>query len=123
MWVNVELGRRLDVRKVKAHRAENAGMSHEERLDTIGNSLADEYAKKGALEHVRGGSFRIAQYHALLRLHTLAATWAAELQHRMWHDDVQDHPPLKAPGAFRRSDDDGLGLLVRPSVKRRVRKK
>eukprot|EP00971_Amphidinium_carterae_P337700 6474639-Amphidinium_carterae.1 len=99
LWVNVNMGSQLEVRKVKAHCALSPHMTQDERLDTIGNALADEFAKKGALEHVRGGTFRIAQYHALLRLHTLSVTWAADLQYRMWKDEVCDHPPLPATRA------------------------
>eukprot|EP00971_Amphidinium_carterae_P051986 1023302-Amphidinium_carterae.1 len=96
-------------------------MAHNERLDTIGNALADEYAKKGAIEHVRGGEYRIAQYHSLLRLHTQALTWALELQYRMWKDDVHDHPSPKLPLASR--GDTGVpGGRTRPSVRRRSRR-
>eukprot|EP00971_Amphidinium_carterae_P083686 1656628-Amphidinium_carterae.1 len=97
--------------------------SEEERIDTIGNALADEYAKKGALEHVRGGAFRIAQYHELLRLHTLALAWAVEFQFGMWRDGVQDHPPLKAEAGRCRKGDLHDGSRAPSPLRRRARKR
>eukprot|EP00971_Amphidinium_carterae_P111705 2212309-Amphidinium_carterae.1 len=41
----------------------------------------------------------------------------------MWHDDVHDHPPLKAVVGPARIDDDGSCSHARPSTRRRARRK
>eukprot|EP00971_Amphidinium_carterae_P301805 5996058-Amphidinium_carterae.3 len=58
LWINVGFVELLDVHKVKAHRHVHDRMNFEEKMDTVGNSLADHYAKLGTWERVRGGAFR-----------------------------------------------------------------
>eukprot|EP00971_Amphidinium_carterae_P138237 2739073-Amphidinium_carterae.1 len=64
-------------------------MSLEQRLNVqgnAGNALADLLAKRGTLEHIRGGNIRVNSYHDMLRLHTGSGAMK---------DKVSDHPPLK----------------------------
>eukprot|EP00971_Amphidinium_carterae_P226931 4501107-Amphidinium_carterae.1 len=89
-----------------------------ERLDIIGNDLADFYAKKGAMEHIRGGQFQLNRYHGFLDLHTKALVFATDLQTKMWKLGVTDHPPFGGSEARDQSQME-CGPLSVPHRRRR----
>eukprot|EP00971_Amphidinium_carterae_P054423 1072101-Amphidinium_carterae.1 len=95
MWVNHSQRAHLRIHNVKAHQKITDRMTEEQRRDVNGNALADFYAKKGAMEHIRGGQYQIDCYQNMLGLHTKAMLFAADMQYRMWKDDVTDHRPIK----------------------------
>eukprot|EP00971_Amphidinium_carterae_P129926 2573829-Amphidinium_carterae.1 len=90
-----DLAAHLRVHKVKAHQRVCARMTAEQRRDAKGNEMADAYAKKGALEHVRGGQYQFDRYNEMLENHTKALLFAVELDYRMWKEGCTDHVALR----------------------------
>eukprot|EP00971_Amphidinium_carterae_P282616 5610666-Amphidinium_carterae.1 len=106
MWINQDLAVHLRLHKVKAHQRFNVHMTSEQRRDAKGNATADTYAKKGALEHVRGGQYQFDRYNEMLDTHTKALLHAVEVDYRMWKDNVTDHVPVRRAGYGKQDECD-----------------
>eukprot|EP00971_Amphidinium_carterae_P286354 5685513-Amphidinium_carterae.3 len=75
-------------------------MTPQHRKDVHGNKCADELARFGALEHVRGRERTLNHSEACLAMHIRAMQYALGLQCMMWQGGIEDHgPPKQARGS------------------------